>query len=81
MHEHPIWSILKERGLDMAWLAWNTTYTESYVRGVKNGSIKPSRRFKTLCSVALQKPGAELFLSDECQSDGQTTDNEIVEIA
>lgn len=61
---HPIFALLRERGLMLIWLALQTGYSQVHVRAVAAGIANASPEFRRRCAAALGLPESQLFLTD-----------------
>ena len=59
--EHPIWGILKHRGLPLSWLAKRTDYSHVRVRTYSCGMAEPTPEFRQKAAYALDLPEWTLF--------------------
>lgn len=60
----PIWRILDDRGLTLAWLAHETGWSYALCYAIKTGRREAARYFQISCSGALDLPVKELFLRE-----------------
>ena len=62
---HPIWTLLRRRGVQLKTLAEQTGYSYSHVCCIKSGFWSATPRFRARCARFLSVPEAELFLPDD----------------
>lgn len=58
---HPIFGILRERGLMQRWLARETGISYAHVRSVAAGIQPAGPKFRAACVEAMQMPESQLF--------------------
>jgi transcriptional regulator with XRE-family HTH domain len=62
---HPIWRILRHRGLPWSWLARRTGYSPVRVRTYACGMAEPTAEFREKAAYALDLPEWVLFSTDD----------------